>query len=86
MAHFWLAEIPRLRGAAATVFLAHQQDVGHQVQVSSSVGAGQAGMDEFARIMPVAAMIRVSALYGEGIAEWLDWLVARRVWMAGVVG
>ena len=34
--------------------------------------------DALARVMPEPRMIAVSARTGEGIAEWLAWLEARR--------
>ena len=38
----------------------------------------EAIFDALARVMPVPAMIPVSATTGEGVRRWLDWLAGRR--------
>jgi hydrogenase nickel incorporation protein HypB len=42
--------------------------------------------DGLARVMPVPTMIRVSPKPGEGIAEWMAWLEARRPRVAALHG
>jgi len=42
--------------------------------------------DALARVMPQPAVIRVAARTGEGVAEWLAWLAARRAQQAPTAG
>jgi hydrogenase nickel incorporation protein HypB len=46
----------------------------------------QALEDGLARVMPRPAMLRISARTGQGVDEWLAWLVERRRAASAVVG